>query len=130
MQETYGSCDSCLRLLEKYSEEEVPEKQDLTGILHSYQGNCAVQNRRFEVALKYHKIDLSIGEEKYVFGQIQPHINILHNFESICNRTHQLFIVSIQVVLYYVCYATRYLILAKGKSHLAIGFHFLHFSPE
>ena len=48
MQETYGSCDSCLRLLEKYSEEEVPEKQDLTGILHSYQGNCAVQNRRFE----------------------------------------------------------------------------------
>lgn len=63
MQETYGSCDSCLRLLEKYSEEEVPEKQDLTGILHSYQGNCAVQNRRFEEALKHHKIDLSIGEE-------------------------------------------------------------------
>ena len=79
MQETYGSCDSCLRLLEKYSEEEVPEKQDLTGILHSYQGNCAVQNRRFEEALKHHNIDLSIGEEKYDFDYIQPDINILHD---------------------------------------------------
>ena len=83
MQETYGSCDSCLRLLEKYSEEEVPEKQDMTGILHSYQGNCAVQNRRFEEALKHHKIDLSIGEEKYVYGHLQPDIIILHDFEHI-----------------------------------------------
>lgn len=63
IQETSSSCDSCLRLLEKYSEEEVPEKHEMTAILHSYRGNCAVQNRKFDEALAHHKVDLSIGEE-------------------------------------------------------------------
>ncbi|CAG2209222.1 TTC25 [Mytilus edulis] len=62
IQETSSSCDNCLRLLEKYSEEEVPDIHELTAILHSYRGNCAVQRRQFDEALKHHQKDLSIGE--------------------------------------------------------------------
>ncbi|XP_052063789.1 outer dynein arm-docking complex subunit 4-like isoform X2 [Mytilus californianus] len=63
IQETSSSCDNCIRLLEKYSEEEVPEIHELTAILHSYRGNCAVQRRQFDEALKHHQKDLSIGED-------------------------------------------------------------------
>ncbi|XP_076090679.1 uncharacterized protein LOC143062782 isoform X2 [Mytilus galloprovincialis] len=62
IQETSSSCDNCLRLLEKYSEEEVPDIHELTAILHSYRGNCDVQRRQFDEALKHHQKDLSIGE--------------------------------------------------------------------
>lgn len=63
IQETIGSCDSCLRLLEKYSEEDVPEKHEMTAVIHSYRGNCAVQTRKFDEALRYHNVDLSLGDK-------------------------------------------------------------------
>ncbi|XP_021361911.1 tetratricopeptide repeat protein 25-like [Mizuhopecten yessoensis] len=61
--DTVKKCESGLDLLAKYSEANVPEKSELTGLFNSYLGNVAVQAGDFTRALKHHTIDLKIGEK-------------------------------------------------------------------
>ncbi|XP_033733345.1 uncharacterized protein LOC117322500 isoform X1 [Pecten maximus] len=61
--DTVKKCEAGLELLAKYSDANVPEKFEMTGLLNSYLGNVAVNAGDFTRALKHHTVDLKIGEK-------------------------------------------------------------------
>ncbi|KAJ8306785.1 hypothetical protein KUTeg_015665 [Tegillarca granosa] len=56
-------CETCLGLLERYSEDKIPEKHEITANINALLGNTAMHLGNFDEALQYHEIDLNIGEE-------------------------------------------------------------------
>ena len=55
--------ESCMDILGRFTDEEVPTKPILLSTLYSCQGNCAIQTKNYDKALQYHDHDLSIGEQ-------------------------------------------------------------------
>ncbi|KAL3836010.1 hypothetical protein ACJMK2_021465 [Sinanodonta woodiana] len=66
-QRRYSACEkkaiSCLNVLERFTDEEVPSKHILQSMLCRCLGNCAIQRKDYSKALEYHSLDLEIGEE-------------------------------------------------------------------
>ncbi|KAK3577965.1 hypothetical protein CHS0354_020804 [Potamilus streckersoni] len=66
-QKRYSACEkkaiSCLDVLKRFTEEEVPSKHVIRSMLYSCLGNCAIQRKDYSKALAYHSLDLDIGEE-------------------------------------------------------------------
>lgn len=61
------SCRKAERLLKKiqmWSEEEVPNKNELIGNLHSLIGNAQLAMGQMEAALRSHKMDLDCARQK------------------------------------------------------------------
>ncbi|XP_062568921.1 outer dynein arm-docking complex subunit 4-like [Saccostrea cucullata] len=56
-------CEACLELLGRYYETEIPDKFEMVSNLYSYLGNASMQLGKLDLALKYHQLDLSIGEQ-------------------------------------------------------------------
>ncbi|XP_055995865.1 uncharacterized protein LOC125647895 isoform X2 [Ostrea edulis] len=56
-------CEVCLELLERYEESEIPDKFEMIANLYSYLGNAAMQLGNLDLALKYHQMDLTIGDQ-------------------------------------------------------------------
>lgn len=63
LKDTVKKCETCLDILVKYSEANIPEKFEMTGVLHSYLGNVAAEDSDFPRALKHHTTDLKIGDK-------------------------------------------------------------------
>jgi len=55
--------DSCVDVLGRYTEDEVPNKHLLLSTLFSCLGNCDMQTKRYTGALENHGHDLLIGEQ-------------------------------------------------------------------
>lgn len=59
-------CKACLELLGRYSDSDVPEKFEMISDLYSYLGNATMQLGNLDLALEYHQMDLTIGDQLLV----------------------------------------------------------------
>ena len=56
--------ESCMDMLGRFTDEEVPTKPIILSALYSILGNIAIQTKNYAQALEYHDHDLAIGEQK------------------------------------------------------------------
>lgn len=56
-------CKACLELLGRYPDSDVPEKFEMISDLYSYLGNATMQLGNLDLALEYHQMDLTIGDQ-------------------------------------------------------------------
>ena len=67
----YIDCtDKANHVLDVLEREDWPEKYVTMATLNSFIGNACIGRKDYEGGLKYHHIDLEIGEKQYVGGQI------------------------------------------------------------
>lgn len=59
-------CKACLGLLGRYPDSDVPEKFEMISDLYSYLGNATMQLGNLDLALEYHQMDLTIGDQLLV----------------------------------------------------------------
>lgn len=62
--ESCKKAERVLKTIEGWSEDEVPNKKELIGNLHSCIGNAQFEMGRMEAALKSHKMDLEFARQK------------------------------------------------------------------
>lgn len=63
-QEALKRSQRCLNTVNSFSDDQVPNKIEVTANLHSCIGNAYLEMGQYDKSLEHHNIDLAMGEEK------------------------------------------------------------------
>lgn len=63
-EESCKKAERVLKTIQGWSDDEVPNKNELIGNLHSCIGNAQLEMGQMEAALQSHKMDLEVAREK------------------------------------------------------------------
>lgn len=118
-------CKACLELLGRYPDSDVPEKFEMISDLYSYLGNATMQLGNLDLALEYHQMDLTIGDQLLV-SFIQLHISwilyhaCIFNYVFTLAKAFFVFLRDKRNIRYRALGNTGRVLMMKGKYNRAL----------